>query len=145
MVRTSFFDSEPWEVDEMANKEKMALKIIVRSLFCLLGECELCGSPDQAHSCVYICLCENNVDKRICGECLSRQDTANAKVSYFGLLLEPNPISTDDISRMKGIPTTRKDLPNHWDKVVAFKIAAPVLGRWYWIAGADPDYWLNEQ
>lgn len=63
----------------------------------------------------------------------------------YGIMLEPTKITWDDINRMKNIYTTREDLPNNWAKVCALKIAVPIMGAWYWIAGTDPNYWLNEQ
>lgn len=121
------------------------MKIISRSLFCLLGTCQSCGSLDDRHNCVYACHVVGEDDKIFCGECLSQHDTTVMKARWVGHILEPDPIAWKDITRMKEIHTTREDLPNHWAKVVALKIAVPIMGAWYWIAGTDPNYWLNEQ
>lgn len=121
------------------------LEIASRSLFCLLGICQSCGSPDSEHSCIYVCYVTGEEQNRLfCGECLSQHNITNMKLNY-GVMLEPTKITWDDIDRMKNIYTTREDFPNHWAKVCALKIAVPIMGAWYWIAGTDPNYWLNEQ
>ena len=55
-------------------------------------------------------------------------------------------ITEQDILQMKDVPTlVNARYANNWDKVVGLKIAISILGIWYWIAGTDPNYWVNEQ
>lgn len=67
------------------------------------------------------------------------------KLFWGGGLFELDRVTWEDIATMKEIYTTREDYPNHWERVVGLKIAVPIMGAWYWIAGTDPNYWLNEQ
>jgi len=115
------------------------MKIITRSIFYCGGVCESCESPDDKHSCVYTCIVEGEDNQYVilCGECISQHDISSMKLTWDNQMFEPIQITEKDITKMKEIDT--------WDKVVRLKIAVNIMGKWLWISGTDPNYWLYEQ
>jgi hypothetical protein len=60
-------------------------------------------------------------------------------------------VTSEQIEKMRDIPTTDPELINNWEKVLAFGIVKrdrqppDNLIVFRWLNGADPEYWCNPQ